>query len=268
MKKIAIIGAGISGLFIANLFEKNPNYEISIYEKNNSINLEEGYGIQLSVNSVKLLNEIGFDKLNEKEKFNPNKIDFYSVSNLKKICELNISDFNFENCRYTTLKRSILINFLKKDLKDLIKTGYSISKINEQEKKIKLYFENNESVECDYLIISDGVFSKSKSLISNDKIKPQYNNSLAIRGVILKNNVPKIDIRNISLFLGSNFHYVVYPINSNGDLNFIGIIKHKVLPDKQMHESLVRKFIDDYVLQNLFKKMPQFLINFTTILTK
>ena len=256
MKKIAIIGAGISGLFIANLFEKNPNYEISIYEKNNSINLEEGYGIQLSVNSVKLLNEIGFDKLNEKEKFNPNKIDFYSVSNLKKICELNISDFNFENCRYTTLKRSILINFLKKDLKDLIKTGYSISKINEQEKKIKLYFENNESVECDYLIISDGVFSKSKSLISNDKIKPQYNNSLAIRGVILKNNVPKIDIRNISLFLGSNFHYVVYPINSNGDLNFIGIIKHKVLPDKQMHESLVRKFIDDYVLQNLFKKMP------------
>ena len=28
----------------------------------NSIDLEEGYGIQLSVNSVKLLNKIGFDK--------------------------------------------------------------------------------------------------------------------------------------------------------------------------------------------------------------
>ena len=52
MKKIAIIGAGISGLFIANLFKKNPNYQISIYEKNNSVNLEEGYGIQLSVNSA------------------------------------------------------------------------------------------------------------------------------------------------------------------------------------------------------------------------
>ena len=58
MKKIAIIGAGISGLFIANLFKKNSNYQITIYEKNNSINLEEGYGIQLSVNSVKLLNQI------------------------------------------------------------------------------------------------------------------------------------------------------------------------------------------------------------------
>ena len=84
MKKIAIIGAGISGLFIANLFKKNPNYQISIYEKNNSVNLEEGYGIQLSVNSIKLLNEIGFNKQDELEKFNPEKIDFYSINNSKK----------------------------------------------------------------------------------------------------------------------------------------------------------------------------------------
>ena len=34
MKKVAIIGAGISGLFIANLFKKNSNYQITIYEKN------------------------------------------------------------------------------------------------------------------------------------------------------------------------------------------------------------------------------------------
>ena len=97
MKKIAIIGAGISGLFIANLFKKNPNYQVSIYEKNNSVNLKEGYGIQLSVNSIKLLNEIGFNKQNELEKFNPEKIDFYSINNSKKICELSISDFNSEN---------------------------------------------------------------------------------------------------------------------------------------------------------------------------
>ena len=31
MKKIAIIGAGISGLFIANLFKENQNYKIKIF---------------------------------------------------------------------------------------------------------------------------------------------------------------------------------------------------------------------------------------------
>ena len=76
MKKVAIIGAGISGLFIANLFKKNLNYQITVYEKKSSIDLEGVYGIQLSVNSVKLLNQIGFDKFQSNKKFNPNKINF------------------------------------------------------------------------------------------------------------------------------------------------------------------------------------------------
>ena len=138
MKKVAIIGAGISGLFIANLFRKNLNYQITIYEKNTSISLDEGYGIQLSVNSIKLLNKIGFQKLENNEKFTPEKIDFYSNENLKKICELDITDFNSEDCKYTTLKRSSLINFLKTNLEGLIKTSYKISKIDQQNKQIKL----------------------------------------------------------------------------------------------------------------------------------
>ena len=58
MKKVIIVGAGISGLFFANLLRQNSEYEVTIYEKNNSINLEKGYGIQLSVNCIKLLNKI------------------------------------------------------------------------------------------------------------------------------------------------------------------------------------------------------------------
>jgi len=33
MKKIAIIGGGISGLYIANLFKQNPDYKITVFEK-------------------------------------------------------------------------------------------------------------------------------------------------------------------------------------------------------------------------------------------
>ena len=61
MKKVAVIGAGISGLFIANLFKRNEKYQVTIFERNSLIDLKEGYGIQLSVNSVKLLNKIQFD---------------------------------------------------------------------------------------------------------------------------------------------------------------------------------------------------------------
>ena len=87
MKKIAIIGAGISGLFIANLFKDNPDYQVKIYEKNNFIELDKGYGVQLSTNSIRLLNKIGFNILKDNDKFNPDKIDFYEINQEKKICD-------------------------------------------------------------------------------------------------------------------------------------------------------------------------------------
>ena len=71
MIKVAIIGAGISGLYLANIFKHNADFKVSIFEKNQKINLKDGYGIQLSNNSIKLLNSIGFDQLNESRKFFP-----------------------------------------------------------------------------------------------------------------------------------------------------------------------------------------------------
>ncbi len=252
MKKIAIIGAGISGLFIANLFKKKLDYQVVIYEKKNSINLEEGYGIQLSVNSIKLLNEIQFDKLENDKKFNPDKINFYSVKNSNKICELNISDFNTENCKYTTLKRSSLINFLKKDLEKEIKFDHTISKIEQQDQIVKITFENNEICEFDYLIISDGVFSKSKNLLSKNQIEPKFNDTLAIRGIIPSSS-NKADKKNISLFLGSNFHYVIYPVSPDGDLNFIAIMKYNLSDDEQKDFSL---FKDNNFIKKILEKVP------------
>ena len=243
MKKIAIIGAGISGLFIANLFKENPDYSLSIYEKNSSIDIEEGYGIQLSTNSIKILNKIGFDTLDQNEIFNPEKIDFYESIKEKKICDLNISEFNSENCKYTTLKRSKLVEFLKNRLDvNLIKYGHDIEKIEKNSNQITLTFNQNNKINCDHLIISDGVFSKSKSLISNDQIKPVYDNSIAIRGNISSSNISNINKNNISLFMGHDFHYVIYPLSNNDEaFNFIGILKYKLTANK----------LDNY---NLFKE--------------
>ena len=252
MKKVAIIGAGISGLFIANLFKRKTNYQISIYEKNSSVALEEGYGVQLSVVSIKLLNKIGFKKLEIDKKFTPEKINFYSNKDLNKICELDIAEFNSEDCKYTTLKRSYLINFLKADLEDLIMTGYNISKIDQQDKQIKLSFENEETKECDYLIISDGIFSKSKSLISESETKPKYNNTLAIRGILTK-SFETIDDKNISLFLGPDFHHVIYPVSPNGDLNFIAIMKYQLSEEDQKNYSL---FSDNTFIKKVLQKIP------------
>lgn len=250
MKKIAIIGAGISGLYLANIFKQNSDFKVLLFEKNEEINLDDGYGIQLSNNSVKLLNYIGFDQLDNSQKFFPDNLDFYSIDNPDKICDLNISKFNSANNKYTTIKRSSLIKFLiSKISKDDIFYGHNISKIDLKEDQIQLSFSNEYSGKFDYLIIADGVFSKSSSLISNSKNSLKFNNSVAIRGTINRDKIEKINFQNISLFLGANFHYVIYPTSENEDLNFIGILRKNLNKDrlKNYQQFNSSDFVDEIV---------------------
>ena len=48
-----------------------------IYEKDDGLKFNEGYGIQLSTNSISILNDIDFDNIDKKQVFNPNKINFF-----------------------------------------------------------------------------------------------------------------------------------------------------------------------------------------------
>ncbi len=277
MKKIAIIGAGISGLSFANLLMQDSNYDITIYEKNNFINLEKGYGIQLSANSVKLLNKIGFQNIDQLNKFNPNKIDFYSLQKKQKICDLNISKFNTDNAKYTTLQRATLIEFLKEKIPtNLIQYNKKVKQVDNKNETVMLTFENNSSAEYDYLVISDGVFSPTKSLVANKQIEPKYFTSIAIRGTINRKNFENINYNNISLFLGSNFHSVVYPVDKNSEFNFIGILRKNLTNNQLQNYSLFSENsfissilselsgqIDQNILENInnIKCFPIFISN-------
>jgi salicylate hydroxylase len=263
MKKVAIIGGGISGLYIANLLRQNPNYEITVYEKDNSVNLEKGYGIQLSVNSIKLLNKIGFQNVSLKEKFFPNRVDFYSLKNRNKICDLDISAFNDIEDKYTVLQRFTLINFLRNKLpSNLINYNKKVITVQNEQKISKVFFDDNSSIECDYLIISDGIFSKTRSFVVRKEIKPKYFNSIGLRATIDQKNLLNIDHNNISLFLGSNLHSVVYPVNTNGQFNFVTILRKSLnsqeLADYNLFGS--KNFISSVLLE-ISKQVDNHLMN-------
>jgi len=226
-KKIAIIGSGIAGLTLANFLKENSNFEFVVYEKEDTLNLNEGFGVQLSVNSVSILNKIDFIELNKNEKYHPSKLDFYS-ENFKKICNLDLTIFNSENEKYTTLKRSILIKFLKeKLLSNSIIFCKKINKVKQNKEKINIYFTDGSSDEVDYLVGADGVFTNTKSVIENKIFKPIFYGAIAIRTQIQNKFISNFTSRNISLVMGSNAHLVLYPINQSKELNLVCVIRKK-----------------------------------------
>ena len=233
MKKIGIIGAGISGLYLANILNNHSEFDYKIFEKRDGFDVKEGYGIQLSVNSIKLLNKIGFKNLPASEVCFPNKVNFFQSNNSKKICDIDLTRFNDDQNRYTTLRRSTLLKFLIENIhKDKIKFNTRLTHLKE-DNKIEAHFSDNSEESFDFLVIADGIFSQSRSIVLNQVIEPKYNNSIAIRGLISDYND-----NNISVFMGSNFHYVIYPINQNNEYNFVAIIKKKLAEDEIKNHQL------------------------------
>ena len=252
-KKLAIIGAGIAGLTLANFLKKFTDHEFMIYEREESLSLEEGYGIQLATNSIKILNEIDFKKINNEKLFNPKTLDFYNIQN-EKICDLDLSKFNNEETKYTTLQRSTLIEFLKEDIyTQHLRFGKKIKEVSELKDKILIKFDDNTNDLVDFVFAADGIFSNTRSFFEKKKNEPKFKKAIAARVILKSKSELNISDENISLMLGSKSHIVLYPINKKRELNLVCIMRCKKFdPDntKQLITDLVLK--QNPKLKNIF----------------
>ena len=260
-KKIAIIGAGIAGLTLANLLKKHTDHEFMVYEREESLSLDEGYGIQLAINSIKILNQINFDKINNEKIFHPKTIDFYNIQN-KKICDLNLSKFNSPEAKYTTLQRSTLIEFLKEDIyTQHLRFGKKMKEVSELKDKVLIKFDDNTNDLVDFVVAADGIFSNTRSFFEKKKNEPRFKKAIAARVILNSKSEFDINDENISLMLGSNSHIVLYPINKKKELNMVCIMRcKKYEPDnvKQLVQEIILKQNPKFknIFENEIKTWP------------
>ena len=138
-----------------------------------------------------------------------------------------------------------MLKFLLNNIsKEKIKLNIQLKNLT-YESKLTLSFNDNSIEEFDYLIVSDGVFSKTKSIVLNKDIRPKYFKSIAVRG-----NLKDYSNEDISIYFGSNFHFVIYPVNKKNEFNFILIVKQKLL-DKKIYTD--KNFLQS-ITQELYKK--------------
>ncbi len=213
---VAIIGAGISGLALGVMLNKQ-NIKSVIFEKSSSVS-EYGAGISISKNGQYVLNEL--ELLDELRSIsgNPQKAIFYSGS--KKITSINSNVV-------TTSRKSLYDLLLNKyiDTGGKVLFNHELIDVNNLIKKV--FFKNGLSYEVSHIAACDGINSICR-LKTIDNAKPIYSGYSVWRSILDQYQ------EDINFYLGPNFHVVTYPI-SKTKTSFVAAVKKNTKNDESWY---------------------------------
>jgi 2-polyprenyl-6-methoxyphenol hydroxylase-like FAD-dependent oxidoreductase len=252
--KYTIIGAGIGGLTTALAFEKK-GIAYQLFEKAPVLN-EVGAGIWLAPNALQVLESFGvLDEIQSKG----NSIDRITIGkpNLEPLSD-NVQDTIQEKFGYTTVAihratlQKILFDKIPKEKITLNKGFHSFSHLSSG--KTAILFEDDSTIETDFLIGADGINSKVRKQLF-PKSSTRYTGQTCWRGVA--------DIR-----LDSEYDHRGYELWGNQiRFGISRVAKNKVYWFAVALAEQNSKEDSDLVKENLIKKFSEFHPLITTLIS-
>ena len=192
--RVAIIGAGISGLSAALLL-KQLKCNVTVFEKNESLK-NEGAGIQITSNGSFVLKKLGLDKPIIRAGIRPNNLCLFDEDDFKCIGSLEILERlkGRYGRSFVTLNRSLLVKILFEKVKqEKIKVKFgsrALPLVGKGEKNISISF-NGKKIKKDLIVIADGIGSSWKKTIFRE-IKNRSISQCAYRFVSNNKKLPAI----------------------------------------------------------------------------
>ena len=227
---IAIVGAGISGLALGIILQRN-RIPCVIFEKSEKIN-EYGAGISISPNGLVVLKNL--DVLNDLKLLSRRPESAIFFSNNNKINQISVDVL-------TTTRKSLYKVHLDKfyALNGEIHFSHEVEDVDKERKTLK--FNNKKSINVEHIIACDGIRSLCQKKVSFKFNEPKYSGYYVWRTIFPSNQT------NIHFHLGSNFHVVSYPVDSQRS-SLVAAIKS----NNQLNESWKQKGS----IQNLISEIP------------
>ncbi|MFC6266802.1 FAD-dependent monooxygenase [Frigoriflavimonas asaccharolytica] len=203
MSKVAIIGAGVSGLSMANYLEKN-NIEYHLYERRTKDDLK-GHGFILPKEGIECLSQIiDIEELYKKGSFLKKYIHYDHKGNV--LSEKDLDDV-------FVISRSTLINVLSKNIPaQKISYNKTLNLAGFSDGKAIIESENKMFDDADVIVASDGSRSRIRRTIFEDEVM------LAVRENEVVNIIENEEIANQIEHNFLKFHH------EKGGLTF-GILK-------------------------------------------
>ncbi|AFZ46447.1 monooxygenase FAD-binding protein [Cyanobacterium stanieri PCC 7202] len=254
-EKIAIIGAGIGGLTLALALEKK-GIDFHLYEQANSFEAL-GYGLQLSPNVVRVLQNLGMSKNLEAISHRCFGFELRSFEGDRTLAQWKLdSDTPYYQCRRADLHQ-LLYNSLQN--KHSISFAQKLTSYRVEGEEITLNFAHQDLVKSHALVGADGVRSPVRQTLFPQE-KPQYAGYAAYRAILPFKAEYNPLMDKATVWMGENHHVVAYPNgNQNPWLNLVLVVK-----DSQWHQQGWTIPADKQEIAQSFKNKSKLL---NTILT-
>ena len=238
IKKIIIIGGGLSAWSVANSFSNKKNIKITLISKKNVVLGAQ----QLSPNGLRsFVSLIGHNNIDHLfETINSFKI---SLIDKKQINVLSNYDLDKNNNIYGSISRRSLINELKKsalknpnltllrdEVKFFLKNGIT---------KTQLLTTKGKLLEADIIFGADGYIGKSRLYVCGNEKKFQKR---VLRSISLDPKKVSLTKSLLQVFLTAYGHFVIYPFKENKK-QFVNYI---FVPNKFFNDEQSSLFIRDF----------------------
>ncbi len=225
---VIIVGGGIGGLAAALSISKNTGKSISVFEQAKEFG-EVGAGLQLAPNALHVLDYLGVKEEVLKYAVLPKRLVLKDVYTAKELASLDLGE-EFQKRYghpYIVMHRSDLHSVLLEACKkiDNIKffTNQQIQTAEQEGNTVTITNQHGEKYSAEAVIGADGIKSKIRKVVSNDK--PVNSHYVAYRGTIPIEEVGDVEMDDVIMWIGPNLHLVQYPVRRGELYNQVVVFK-------------------------------------------
>lgn len=240
---IAVAGGGIAGLTAALAFARK-GFSVLVLERSPVLH-EAGAGLQLSPNATRILDRLGVLEALAGEAMRPDAVKLKSAATLKLITRMPLGEAAQKRWRapYLVAHRADLQATLLKHVADTdnirLLTDTTATNVQSEGGRVRVSFEHDEmreSVECRLAVGADGVWSRLRGLVREEKhAASRFTGYLAWRAMVGESDRskhPAVEPASVTTFLSPRFHLVAYPLGGGQVTNLVAVTKGRPLAER------------------------------------